>query len=96
MISSQELTRWGAGTSTCGSGRRAKTKRRVSGWLSKIKMRRIFLSAPLVDRSRLVFLMTKIFLARLPRCPGREKVRAKFSSSSALGLTNDAGNAIRP
>ena len=78
MISSQELTRCGTGTSRCESGRRAKTKRRVSGWLSKIKMRRIFLSAPLVDRSRLVLLITKIFLACPRRCPGREKVRAKF------------------
>jgi hypothetical protein len=94
MTNSHELTRCEPERSTYGFGRRPKTKRRLSGWLSKIRMCRIFFPAAFVNDSRLVFLRKKIFLAG-PRCrPATEKVRPKFSSSLPLVLTNCVRDAI--
>ena len=79
--------------STSGFARRPKTRRRLSGWLSKITMRRISLWAPFVDSSQPVCLMTKIFLVGR-RCPSGDDVWAKFGWRSMTGLTSGVGNTM--
>jgi hypothetical protein len=67
-ISSQGLTRGGRERSKCGLACRPKTRRRLSGWSSKIRMRRIWIlsSAAFVWGRWISCLMTKIFFARTP------------------------------
>jgi hypothetical protein len=72
-ISSHEITRSGAERWICGFARRPKTRRRLSGWLSKIRMRRILLPAAFVWGRGISCLITKIFFARMPGCPLAER-----------------------
>src|ERR1700732_37156 len=84
---SHELAGGGAERWACGFTRRPKTRRRLSGWSSKIRIRCILLRAAFVagracperePNGRLDSLMTKIFFARMPGCRLTGKGRAKF------------------
>jgi hypothetical protein len=86
-MSSHELAGGGAERWTCGFTRRPKTRRRLSGWSSKIRICCILLRAAFVagrgcpkreSNRRLDCLMTKIFFARMPGCRLTGKGRAKF------------------
>ena len=86
-MSSHELTGGGAERWARGFTRRPKTRRRLSGWSSKIRICCIFLRAAFVagrgclereSNRRFDCLMTKIFFARMPGCRLTGKGRAKF------------------
>src|ERR1700681_2568614 len=86
-MSSHELARGGAERWTCGFTRRPKTRRKLSGWSSKIRICCILLRAAFVagrggperePNGRLDSLMTKIFFARMPGGRPTGKGRAKF------------------
>src|ERR1700726_4924922 len=86
-MSSHELAGGGAERWICGFTRRPKTRRRLSGWSSKIRICCILLRAAFVagrarpereSNGRLDSLMPKILVARMPGCPLTDKARAKF------------------
>jgi hypothetical protein len=89
--SSPVLVRCGA--ERCGHGRRPKTRRRLSGWLSNIRIRRIFLVGTSGDGIGVISLMTKIFFVRPRRILARER-RLTFRRGSASILTNGIGKFV--
>jgi hypothetical protein len=77
-ISSKALTRCGAESSITEYSSRPGTRRRLSGWSSKIRTRRILFGAPVVDSRELTCVTRKIFLARMPGCSRAETVEVGF------------------
>jgi hypothetical protein len=97
---SHNLVRSGSRKRICRSASRPKTKRRLSGWLSKTRMCRIFL-LPTVDGRRFTCVMTKIFLAWTADCPlaesdllSRKAVRgiARFPRNHCFSLVKRVMN----
>jgi hypothetical protein len=71
-----------------------KTKRRLSGWLSKNRMFCIFRPPEVVAGNRLTALMIKIFLVWLGRRPFAEELGIGFERAAAGSLTKGAGKAV--